>query len=100
MEIAAAVPKSKHDLALDSSKLVHEFWANRRGEAVRVQIRNYQGRNLIDLRKFFTGKDGRLRPTKKGLTLSIRKLPDLARGISNAMSAAHELGLIEGVADE
>jgi hypothetical protein len=94
--ITAAASKSKPiDDALDNSIVVHEFWANRRGEAVRVQIRKYEGRHLIDLRKFFTGRDGKLHPTSKGLAVSIKKLPDLASGISKALSAAHDLGLID-----
>jgi hypothetical protein len=82
-------------LPLDDAVLIAEFWANRRGEAVRVQIRKYKGRHLIDLRRFFTDKDGKLHPTAKGLALSIRKLPDLAKGITKALSAAHDLGLID-----
>lgn len=87
--------KTATDVTLDNSIMVHEFWANRRGEAVRVQIREYEGRRLIDLRRFFTGKDGKLRPSHKGIALSIKKLPDLAKGINKALSAAHDLGLID-----
>jgi hypothetical protein len=65
---------------IDDGVLVHEFWANRRGESVRVQIRTYEGRRVIDLRKFFTDKAGKLKPTRKGLTLALVKLPDLAKG--------------------
>jgi hypothetical protein len=83
--------------SLDDGLIVSEFWANRRGEAVRIQIRTYEGRRIIDLRKYFTDKEGKLRPTCKGLSLAIRKLPDLASGINKACSAAADLGLLEPV---
>jgi hypothetical protein len=81
--------------SLDDGLIVSEFWANRRGESVRIQIRTYEGRRVIDLRKYFTNKSGVLQPTRKGLTLAIKKLPDL--GISKACSAAADLGLLEPV---
>jgi hypothetical protein len=74
--------------------LVAEFWANRRGESLRVQLRMFEGVPLIDLRKFYTGAEGKLLPTKKGLSLVIRRLPDLAAAIVKAERVARELGLI------
>jgi hypothetical protein len=76
---------------LDDAIIVSEFWANRRGEAVRVQIRTYEGRRVIDLRKFFTDKTGQLRPTRKGLTLALTKLPELTRAINKASAAVSDL---------
>jgi hypothetical protein len=81
---------------LDDAVIISEFWANRRGESVRIQIRTYEGRRVIDLRKFFTDKaSGQLRPTRKGLTLALVKLPDLAKGINKACAAASDLGLFD-----
>jgi hypothetical protein len=81
--------------ALDDAIIVSEFWANRRGESVRIQIRTYEGRRVIDLRKFFTDKKtGKLLPTRKGLTLAVRRLPELAKGIKKAYAAASDLGLL------
>jgi hypothetical protein len=74
--------------------IVSDFWANRRGEAVRVQLREFEGRALIDLRKHFTDKTGKLQATKKGLTLVIARLPELAAAINEALAKAHALGLI------
>ena len=77
---------------LDDAIIVAEFWANRRGEAVRIQIRTYEGRRVIDLRKYFNDKaSGQLRPTRKGLTLALTKLPDLAHGINKACAVASDL---------
>jgi hypothetical protein len=76
--------------------IVSEFWANRRGESIRVQLSEFKGRALIDVRKYFTAKDGTLKPTKKGFAIAVARLPDLASGIGKALSKARDLGLIGG----
>jgi Transcriptional Coactivator p15 (PC4) len=78
----------------DDDVLITEFWANRRGESIRIQIRSCEGRRVIDLRRFYTDKEGILRPTRNGLTLAIGRLPELAKGISKASATAIYLGLI------
>lgn len=75
---------------------VAKFWRNRRGEAVIVQLSEYEGRALIDLRVNFTTPDGTLRPTKKGLSLVVARLPDLLRAVEKAHGKAVELGLLKG----
>ena len=74
--------------------LVAEFWANRRGESIRVQLREFEGIALVDVRKHYTGPDGKLLPTKKALSVAVRRLPDLVTAITKALAKAHELGLI------
>jgi hypothetical protein len=75
--------------------IVSEFWATRNGQSVRVQLREFEGRALIDARRYFTNKDGVLQPTKKGLSLAVTRLPDLAAAINKALRKAIELGLIK-----
>jgi Transcriptional Coactivator p15 (PC4) len=89
-----------HTQALSEPVIVAEFWANRRGESVRVQLREFEGHALVDVRRHFTAADGVLRPTKKGLSLAIPRLPDLAKAINQAVTKARELGLLDGAADE
>ena len=69
---------TKH-AALPEPIVAAEFWANRRGESVRVQLREFEGAALVDVRKHYTGADGKLQPTKKGLSLAIRGLPRVSR---------------------
>jgi hypothetical protein len=73
---------------------IAKFWKNRRGEAVIVSLREYEGRALIDCRVHFTNKEGRLQPTSKGLALVVLRLPDLAKAINQALKQARELGLL------
>ena len=74
--------------------IVAEFWANRRGESVRVQLREFEGRPLVDVRKHFTNGEGKLQATKKGLAIAVIRLPELAAAINRALATARELGLV------
>lgn len=77
---------------------IAKFWKNRKGEAIIVTLKEFQGRALIDIRTHFTTKDGKFQPTSKGLALMALRLPELAKAINKALAKAKELGLIE--ADE
>jgi hypothetical protein len=76
-----------------------EFWANRRGETVRIQLREYQGIIIVDIRRHYTAADGKMLPTRKGISLVIARLPDLAKAIGQAERKARELGLINKAAE-
>jgi hypothetical protein len=91
---AQAAPKPKSKVTLTEPVIVSRFWRNRRGEAVVVSLREYDGRALIDLRVNFTNNEGKLQPTAKGLALIVQRLPDLATAVNNALAKAKELGLI------
>jgi len=84
--------------ALHEPVVVARFWRNRRGEAVVVSLREYKGRALADVRVNFTTQDGRLQPSRKGLSIVVARLPDLAAAIAKARDKAIELGLIDLVA--
>ena len=78
---------------------VAECWKNRRGESVRLVLNTFQGRNVFDLRTWYTA-DGHLKPGK-GFAAEVRHLPRLAVEIAKAEAKARELGLIDdGAADE
>jgi hypothetical protein len=78
---------------------VAEFWRNRGGESVRIEIREYEGRVVADVRIYFPDSKGVLKPSKKGICVAVNKLPELTRGISKALARARELGLINEAAD-
>jgi transcriptional coactivator p15 (PC4) len=74
---------------------VAKFWKNRKGEAIIVTLKNFEGRSIIDIRTHFTTKDGKFQPTGKGLALMALRLPELAKAINKALAKAKELGLID-----
>lgn len=54
---------------------IDKFWKNRRGEAVVVALREYEGRALVDVRTHYTDAEGKLRPNSKGIALVVARLP-------------------------
>jgi hypothetical protein len=69
-------------------------WDRNEREVVRVALDQYRGCNTIDLRNWFRAADGELRPTKSGLTLSLKHLPALADALERALAKARELRLL------
>jgi Transcriptional Coactivator p15 (PC4) len=75
---------------------IARFWKNRaRVESLHVSLSEYEGRSLINVRIYSTGRDGIDRPTTKGVALSVRKLPELHAAVTKALNKAHELRLID-----
>jgi hypothetical protein len=79
---------------------VAKFFANRRGEAVIISLREFKSVLIVDVRKHFSAPDGTLRPMRQGIALSIRRLPQLSVAIGKALERAHELGLLDEATDE
>jgi hypothetical protein len=77
--------------------IVAEWWKNRSGVAIRIRLSTYEGHNLVDVRSWFTGDDGKLKPGK-GFAASIKHLPRLAAEITKALRKAAELGLVDAEA--
>jgi hypothetical protein len=75
--------------------VIDRFWKNRRKDAVIIQLSSYEGHNLVDLRTHSMSSDGKLLPTKKGLAVSILRLPELAKAVNKALARARELGLVD-----
>jgi hypothetical protein len=73
--------------------VIAQWWRNRRGEAVRVQLSTWEGHNLIDIRTWHSSTEGKLLPGK-GFAASVRHLPRLAAALTKAVTKATELGLI------
>jgi hypothetical protein len=74
---------------------IAKFWKNRgRNESVHVTLGEYEGHNLINVRIYATGTDGIDRPTRKGIAMSVRKLPELADALNRALTKARELGFL------
>jgi hypothetical protein len=85
---------TKHHEPLSEPVTVAEWWKNRRGESIRVCLSAYEGRNLADVRTWYTADDGKLKPGK-GFAAEVRHLPRLAAAIAKAEAKARELGLID-----
>ncbi|MEH2546651.1 hypothetical protein V1283_003296 [Bradyrhizobium sp. AZCC 2262] len=74
---------------------VFKDWINRRHDALVVNLQTFNGSNLVDLRKHVMDRDGCLKPSTKGIAVSVRRLRDLHKALGRAVAKAEELGLID-----
>ena len=51
-------------------------------ESIVISQTEFKGNDLVDMRIFFTNKDGDLSPTKKGITVRLEKLDELVATLS------------------
>jgi hypothetical protein len=70
-------------------------WPKSIREVLRITLDEFKGRNVVDCRVWFWDRDGSLRPSRQGLTVSTRHLPALAKALSEAAKAAQEQGLLD-----
>jgi hypothetical protein len=76
-----------------------EFALNRRN-SLRVEIVYLKGSPIVSLRCWFRPDGGPARPTKRGICLAIRHLPNIAARLNEAMGQARAAGLLpDGGAD-
>ena len=65
-------------------KLISTFEKNAT-EEIRVQLREYRGHQLLDIRVFYYPEEGgEARPTKKGVSVSVSLVPKLREAIGTA----------------
>ena len=72
-------------------KIIAEWRRNDR-ETVRVSLGQFKDQPIVDVRVWWRNDAGELRPSRRGLTLSVRHLPTLARALADAEQNARELG--------
>jgi len=80
-------------------KLIGQFEKNSR-EEIRVQLREFKGHQLLDIRIFyFTADGGEPKPSPKGISMSIKLLPQLQEALLEGERVLKEEGLMspEGV---
>jgi hypothetical protein len=88
-------PAARRTAKLAEPIIISEWWRDRGGRSIRVSLNTYEGHNLVDVRTWWTGDDGKLKPGK-GFACSVRHLSQLATAIAKAVERARELGLIDG----
>jgi hypothetical protein len=74
---------------------VVKFWkGRRRDKAIVVSLSTYEGTHIVNVREHHVGADGCMRPTTKGIAMSVRRLPELAAALNKAVTKAQALHLI------
>jgi hypothetical protein len=75
-------------------KQIFGQWQLKNGETVRVSIDNYQGHDLIHVRRWQQGSTGRLYPTEKGVAVQIGDLGRLLKALRAVRAHAREIGVL------
>lgn len=63
-----------------SDQVIHEFEKNST-ESIRFTVSEFKGRELINIRVYYTDDDGELKPTKKGISFSTELFEEFLEGI-------------------
>lgn len=69
-------------------------WDRNAREVVRVALDKFNGRPTINVRVWYRD-GGDLKPSKSGITLSVKHIPALAESLNAALARAGELGLLD-----
>lgn len=101
--LARAAPKNVSLRGLDASEdgqratatqvVVAEFEKNSR-ETFRVSLDQYRGRDVVDIRVWWRDDDGVMRPSRTGITTSVKDLSRLAAAIAAALVEVRSRGLL------
>jgi hypothetical protein len=75
--------------------LIGRRWKNRGSEAIAVRLGDYKGCALIDIRTWSVEGNGVLKPSTKGLALSVKNLPKLLAATARAVAEARLRGLLD-----
>jgi Transcriptional Coactivator p15 (PC4) len=70
-------------------------WQRNSREIVRVALDRYNGVETVDVRAWWRDDNGNWRPGRSGLTLSVKHLPALSKGLGDALQRVRVLGLVE-----
>jgi Transcriptional Coactivator p15 (PC4) len=74
---------------------IAKWWKSRRRDiAVMVLLGSHEGVNIINVREYFTDHAGCMKPSTRGLAMSVRRLPEFSRAIRRALEKARELDLL------
>jgi hypothetical protein len=69
-----------------------EWPKNSRGEIIRVSLDEFKGKPTLDLCAWYTAESGETKPTRSGLTIAIKHLPQIAGGVAAALAEANRRG--------
>jgi hypothetical protein len=84
------------DKNIGNLPIVIAQWRRGANDTVMIKIDQFNSTVVIDIREWWMSPTGELRPGPKGITMSVRHLPSLARALTKAETTARELGLLSG----
>lgn len=63
-------------------------------EEIRVDVSQYNGRDLFGARVWYRTDDGKMRPSAKGIAFQVAQLPAFAEAVQAALTVAKKKGLL------
>lgn len=80
---------------LQESIEIAKWWKSRRRDiAIIVSLSAYEGVNIVNVREYFTDQAGCMKPSTRGLAMSVRRLPEFSRALRLALEKARALDLL------
>jgi hypothetical protein len=74
---------------------VAKFWKTRRRDiAIMVTLSAYESINIVNVREYFTDQAGCMKPSTRGLAMSVRRLPEFSKALRLALETARGLNLL------
>jgi hypothetical protein len=52
-------------------------------EELRIELAEFKGKEFVNVRIWFRGEDGKFYPTKRGVSLKLRELPEIVSALSD-----------------
>lgn len=76
----------------NTQKVILEFEQNSRGECIRVSevVGKTSGKRSVDIRRYYTNKDGELAPTIKGIRFNAESIDDVIKALNDMKEAPQE----------
>ena len=75
---------------LDNNRIIYAF-PRARGEEIQMALRTYKGKQYVDLRVWFQGKNAKIfLPTRKGISFFPEQLTEFKKGVERLLKAVEE----------
>jgi Transcriptional Coactivator p15 (PC4) len=73
---------------------VAKFWKTRRRDiAIVITLSEYESINIVNVREYFTDQAGCMKPSTRGLAMSVRRLPEFSNATRTARSTRRRAAL-------
>jgi hypothetical protein len=80
---------------------IAKWWKSRRRDiATVVSLGSHEGVNIVHVREYYTDHAGCMKPSTRGIAMSVRRLPELSRAVRLALEKARALDLLPEEAAE
>jgi len=74
------------------TRVLHSF-AKNAAEEVRVEVGQFYGKDVVNVRVYFENDEGKRLPSKKGIAMALNLVPELKKGVD--LAHAEYLRMVE-----